>query len=186
MKKELVLILLITVVIILSGCAGKQDINTSNGDIEITLTPGGSKFFIEKLMAEIFTGNILVCEETDSGNKICQLDKDFKLGEDILVDCAKNYQNKNSKYNFEGKHSCIFFSEQVKYYLDFIKSGEYEFNSVLGAIELIDIQKIDGCPKYGNVVIERGEISTPVLSSPSFPIMTDIGVIESNLYVCNQ
>ncbi|MBU0459533.1 MAG: hypothetical protein KJ597_00905 [Nanoarchaeota archaeon] len=185
MKKEFVLILLIALVIVISGCAEKQDIDTGD-DIEITLIEGGSRFFVDKLMTEILNANIQVCKEPVNGNMICTIDPNIKLEKDILVDCAKNYQNENSDYNFEGKHSCVFFSEKVKYfYLDMIKNLDYEFVSVFETIEIIYIKKTNGCPRNDNLIREVGEQFPKSLSSPPYPIMTDIGLIQSTLYVCN-
>jgi len=115
-----------------------------------------------------------------------------QLGEDILEDCALQYReyydnpsdatNTNpygySQYRCEGKHSCQFFQDKVGELLgSTLKEWgkKYELKATLlqgqDKATIITI-KNEGCP---------GERD----SSGLFPIQTDAGLLETQLFVCD-
>jgi len=115
-----------------------------------------------------------------------------QLGKKILEDCALNYATKEPGLNACGascifscreKHSCVFLEEFIAETLEETlgKWGKsYELRSVVLVPgtdfppELILIKNKGGCPKTK----ERD-------SSGSFPIHTPMGLVESELYICD-
>ena len=105
-----------------------------------------------------------------------------KVGEDLLEDCAVNYDNPGySLYTCGKEHSCAFLNEQVTALLEQTLGQwhkRYEFRSELvkpdGSIEVLVGPVGSGCPK-----------SKDRDSSEFFFLNTDAGLVESVLYVCD-
>ena len=108
----------------------------------------------------------------------------FPLGGVILEDCALNEQfTGGSHYRCGGKHSCDFFRQQAAELLEQTLgqwNKNYQFSSVLvspGRREVVPlfepITRGGGCPP-----LKDRE------SSGSFPLSTDVGMVESVLYLC--
>lgn len=110
-----------------------------------------------------------------------------QIGKDLLEDCAKNevYAENNgySLYKCSGMHSCLFLEQTIFQLLNSTLgtwNKNYEFKSHLirvyedEPLELLRIKEGKGCNK----------LSDRDTSSP-FPIHTDAGLIESELYICD-
>ena len=108
------------------------------------------------------------------------------LGDKILEDCALNSPPLPSEYNCNNKHSCEFFREKVAELLDGTLgewNKRFEFHSTLVSpfepqpIALIEpiVSSKGGCP------LTRGDRDTSGL----FPLQTDVGLVDSVLYICD-
>jgi hypothetical protein len=113
-----------------------------------------------------------------------------QLGQDVLEDCAININypsisdcGSSCRYQCSEMHSCQFFNQTTTKFLNLTlgKWGKnYEFKSRLVRFEgseaelLIRITSGSGCPKTR----DRD-------TSGIFPLSTDVGTIENELYLCD-
>lgn len=109
----------------------------------------------------------------------------FQLGGVILEDCALNYQfPEGSHYRCGGMDSCQFFHQQTTELLEQtlgVWNKNYQFSSVL-------INPNRDTPYLLYEPITRGGGCPPLKdreSSNSFPLSTDVGIVESVLYLCD-
>lgn len=109
-----------------------------------------------------------------------------KIGEDLLEDCAVNFDtyvredevDGYSSYTCQGKHSCRFLEEQIGILLEDtlgVWNKDYIFESLI--IDFNGIKK--PILQVGNTC--RGDRDTSGL----FPIQTDAGLVENILLICD-
>ncbi|MEK6950327.1 MAG: hypothetical protein AABX13_01220 [Nanoarchaeota archaeon] len=108
-----------------------------------------------------------------------------RLGKDILEDCAQYYDTRPggySRYRCNQQHSCIFLREQVEELLEQTLGKwniNYDLNVSLlepfGVVALLDppVRRGIGCPA-----------TKARDSSDAFPLSTEVGTVESVLYLC--
>ncbi len=108
-----------------------------------------------------------------------------RFGKDILEDCAKYYDTMPSgysRYRCAGQHSCTFLRVQVEELLEQTLGRwniNYDLNISLlgpfGVVALLDppVRREAGCPA-----------TKARDSSDAFPLSTEVGTVESVLYLC--
>ncbi len=108
-----------------------------------------------------------------------------RLGKDILEDCAKNYNTApggHSQYYCQQQHSCVFLREKINSLLEQTLGTwniNYDLNVSLlgpfGVVALLDppLRRGAGCPP-----------TRARDSSDAFPLSTEVGTVESVLYLC--
>ena len=114
-----------------------------------------------------------------------------QLGKDLLEDCAKNYDyysvddpGSYSLYQCQELHSCHFANQLIKELLD-ETLGEWNKKYVF-QVKLIRAQEDKPLTIVGPIKVGGGcPRSKDRDVSGLFPLHTDAGLIESNLYLCD-
>lgn len=108
-----------------------------------------------------------------------------RLGKDIMEDCAKYHDTAPdgySQYHCQGQHSCVFLREKMAWLLGQTLGKwniHYDLDVSLigpfGVVPLLDppVRPDTGCPST------RTRDSSDV-----FPLSTEVGTVESVLYLC--
>ena len=155
MKKIIFLLSLLVVSMFLVGC--------SNNEKGVTLSELGSSRLAYSLV------NNILFEEDGS-----LFDEEGLIWNDILEDCAINY-GKKSKFNFNGKHSCESFEDNVRNFINgYFYNSNYEFTSeILNKQIVVHVKSENGCPE-----------DQQRFSSGAFPQMINNEMLVTTLYLC--
>ena len=116
-----------------------------------------------------------------------QFNKAFtpQVGKDLLEDCARYHNNLEgfSLYNCRNKHSCLFLQEFVTELLNETLghwNKRYEFKSVL-----IQAQADEPIILFDPIINRGGCRGRERDGSGLFPIHTQAGLVQSELYLCD-
>lgn len=108
-----------------------------------------------------------------------------QVGKDILEDCARYHNDLNgfSLYNCRNKHSCLFLQEFIDELLNETLghwNKRYEFKSVL-----IQAQADEPIILFDPITNKGGCKGRERDGSGLFPIHTQSGLVQSELYLCD-
>ena len=138
------------------------------------------KIFTRKGLAYSTMSSLLKSEVAcvEPGNSRVKV---LSIGLELIDDCAANYASTLNSHDCFGMHSCAFMQQEIEIMLNEtlgVWQKDYVFQSRLLAGEepiLIDVRGGSGCAGSSN----RD-------TSGLFPIfVTDIGIVENILYLCD-